>query len=110
MSGGCIFPGRSKQKLEICRFDKIRIKQCRSWVRHCIGPVHFEGQNFQDEEDVSGDEGVVAGAAGFGEKAPGASFVTAAFADLRTDFRIVLLFLVLVKLVAVLDRDAVPCS
>ncbi len=39
--------------------------------------VHFEGQNFQDEEDVvCGDEGAVAGLAGFGEQAPGASFVT----------------------------------
>jgi hypothetical protein len=53
----------------------------------------LEGQNFQDEEDVvTGDEGVVAGAAGVGEKAPGASFVTAALADLCTDFHIVLHF------------------
>jgi hypothetical protein len=57
------------------------------------GPVHFEGQNFHDEEDVVlGDEGAVAGQAGFGEKALSASFVTAALADFLTDFLIVLHF------------------
>jgi hypothetical protein len=63
----------------------------RFWIQHCSTLVHFEGQNFQKEEkEVCGDKGVVAGLGCFGKKAPGASFVTAAFADFLTDFCIVL--------------------
>jgi hypothetical protein len=60
-----------------------------------VDPIYFEGQNFQDEEDEGcGDDGAVVGLGCFGEKVPGASFVTAALADFRTDFRIVLHFCV----------------
>jgi hypothetical protein len=55
--------------------------------------VHFEDQNFQDEEEVvGGDESAVAEVEGFGEKAPGASLVTAALADFLTDLHINLHF------------------
>jgi hypothetical protein len=38
----------------------------------CYGPVHFEGQKFQDEEEVGqGEDGVEAGVGCFGEKALG---------------------------------------
>jgi hypothetical protein len=48
---------------------------------------------FQDEEEVvAGDEGAVAGGVGLGEKAPGASLVTVALEELRTDLRIILHF------------------
>jgi hypothetical protein len=58
-----------------------------------LGPIYFEGQNVQEEEEEGhGDEGAEAGGGCFGEKAPCASFVTAALADLRTDFLIVLHF------------------
>jgi hypothetical protein len=54
-----------------------------------LGPIYFEGQKFQEEEaEGCGDEGAEAGGGCFGEKAPGTSFVTAALADLRTDFLI----------------------
>ncbi len=93
MSQGRVFSGRSKQKLQISRFDEIGVKQCRCRIRHCIGRIYFEGQNFQDEEEVvGGDKGAIAGGVGFGEKAPGISFVMVAFADLRMDFRIFLHF------------------
>ncbi len=56
-------------------------------------PVHFEDQNFQYEEEVvTCEEGSIAGGADFGEKAPGTSFLTAAFADFLTDLRIDLHF------------------
>ncbi len=56
-------------------------------------PIHFEGQLFQDKEEVGhGDDGAEAGGGSFGEKAPGASFVTAALADFLMDFLKVLHF------------------
>ena len=59
----------------------------------CFNCIYFEGQNFQEEEEVvAGDEGAVAGGVCLGEKAPGASLVTVALADLRTDLRINLHF------------------
>ena len=58
-----------------------------------IGRVHFEGQNVQEEEDEGhGEAGAEAGVSCFGEKAPGASFVTVALADFLTDFFICLHF------------------
>ncbi len=58
-----------------------------------MGSIYFEGQKFQDEEDEGrGDDDVEAGGGCFGEKALGASFVTAALADFCTDFFIVLDF------------------
>ncbi len=58
-----------------------------------MGPIHFEGQKFQDEEEVrQGEEGAEAGDCCFGEKAPGVSFVMAALADFLTDFLIALHF------------------
>jgi len=56
-------------------------------IRHCLGPVHFEGQNFTaEEEEGGGEDSAEAGACCFGEKAPGASFVMVALADFCTDF------------------------
>jgi hypothetical protein len=61
--------------------------------RDCIGRIYFEDQKFLDEEEVvAGDEGAVAGGVGLGEKAPGASFVTVALAELRMDLHIILHF------------------
>ncbi len=58
-----------------------------------MGPIHFEGQNVQEEEEEGhGEAGAEAGDCCFGEKAPGASFVTVAFADFLTDFLICLHF------------------
>jgi hypothetical protein len=52
-----------------------------------MGPVHSEGQKFQDEEEVGqGEDGAETGGCCFCEKAPGASFFTAALADFLTDF------------------------
>ena len=57
------------------------------------GTAYFEGQNVQEEEDEGrGEAGEEAGGCSFGEKAPGASFVTVAFADFLTDFFICLHF------------------
>jgi len=69
--------------------------QCWFLIWYCSGRIHFEGQKFQDEEDedCGGECGSVAGPCGFGEKAPGASFVMAAFAVFITDFLILLHFL-----------------
>ncbi len=64
---------------------------CLIW--NCSNLIHFEDQKFQEEEeDGHGEEGVVAGAGYFGEKAPGASFVTAALADFLMNFCITLHF------------------
>ena len=65
----------------------------RIW--NCVGPVYFEGQNVQEEEEEEegpGEAGAEAGTSCFGEKAPGASFVTVALADFLTDFFICLHF------------------
>ena len=60
---------------------------------HCFHLAHFEDQNFQDEvEVVGGEEGAVVEVEALGEKAPGASFVTAALADFLTDLHIDLHF------------------
>ena len=42
-------------------------------IRNCIGPVYFEGQNVQEEEEEEGrgEAGAEAGACCFGEKALG---------------------------------------
>jgi hypothetical protein len=58
-----------------------------------LGPVHFEGQKFQEEEtEGCGEDGVEPGVCCFGEKAPGMSFVMAALANFCTDFLIALHF------------------
>jgi hypothetical protein len=58
-----------------------------------MGPVHFEGQKFQDEEEVGrGEDAAEAWGCCFGEKPPGAGFVTAALADFHMDFLIDLHF------------------
>jgi hypothetical protein len=58
-----------------------------------VDRVHFEGQNVQEEEEEGrGEAGAEAGICCFGEKAPGASFVTVALADFLTDFFICLHF------------------
>ena len=58
-----------------------------------MGPVHFEGQKFQDEEEVGrGEDGAEAGGCCFCKKAPRARFVTAALADFHMDFPIALHF------------------
>ena len=59
----------------------------------CFNCIYFEDQNFQDKvEVVGGDECAVVEVEGFGENAPGASFVTAALVDFLTDLRIDLHF------------------
>jgi hypothetical protein len=58
-----------------------------------MGPIHFEGQKYQDEEEVGHvEDGVEAVGCCFGKKAPGESFVMATLADFLTDFLIALHF------------------
>ncbi len=71
MCRGYVFSGGSEVQLYFFRLDVFGVLQFRCWIQNCSNFVHFEGQKFQEEEkDGCGEEGAVAGACCFGEKAP----------------------------------------
>jgi hypothetical protein len=82
--GSGIFTHWSESKLQFLRLSELRIKQNWWFCCFCIRVLHLE-KKCSEKQQVHGNYFEVDGLSAFGEKLPGASLVTMAFASHWSD-------------------------